>query len=340
MKIPDPHIIVIFGASGDLTKRMLIPAIHQLFIHHLLPDNFAILGTSRTPLTDLEFRKRMNEFLPVAEEANYQFLDKIYYQTIDYESQDDYQKLKTRLESLGQSLNIPPNYLFYLSTPPNLYDVIPEKLALADLNLQADGFKKPFLFSLGFGRIGGSVDALNPQAGAGDRELGGVVDLAVIHIQRFGQAALEDSQLQHPLQAGQGFIPKEFRMGDEPGVVIQDAQQNRIDPLTVGLEHAQRAVMKIQVPQSVDVFVFVAAHLPSFVTVLGGPGTRTVNWSPARALEQPLALHAAHQRGIARHGTGLRLLFDYHPQVVKVQLVTPTGMLPILKGQQFDELGI
>jgi len=153
MIIPDPHIIVIFGASGDLTKRMLIPAIHQLFIRHLLPDNFAIVGTSRTPLTNEAFRKRMNEFLPVVEESNSQFLNKIYYQTIDYELQDDYQKLKIRLESLNQSLNIPPNYLFYLSTPPNLYDVIPEKLALADLNIQSDGFKrliieKPFGINL------------------------------------------------------------------------------------------------------------------------------------------------------------------------------------------------
>jgi glucose-6-phosphate 1-dehydrogenase len=56
MQIPDPHIIVIFGASGDLTKRKLIPALHQLFINHLLPGNFAIVGTSRTPLTDEQFR--------------------------------------------------------------------------------------------------------------------------------------------------------------------------------------------------------------------------------------------------------------------------------------------
>jgi len=153
MKIPDPHIIVIFGASGDLTKRMLIPAIHQLFIHHLLPDNFAIVGTSRTPLSDAEFRLRIAEFLPSDEETNSRFLNHIYYQPIDYELEDDYQKLKDRLESLRQSLNIPPNYLFYLSTPPNLYDVIPEKLAHASLNVQTDGFKrliieKPFGINL------------------------------------------------------------------------------------------------------------------------------------------------------------------------------------------------
>ncbi|HEY3390897.1 MAG TPA: glucose-6-phosphate dehydrogenase [Prolixibacteraceae bacterium] len=153
MKIPDPHIIVIFGASGDLTKRMLIPAIHQLFLHHLLPANFAILGTSRTPLTDDAFRDRMVEFLPVKKETNSKFLNKIYYQAIDYELQDDYQKLNSRLEALRQTMNIPANYLFYLATPPNLYDLIPDKLALAGLNNQEGGFKrliieKPFGINL------------------------------------------------------------------------------------------------------------------------------------------------------------------------------------------------
>ena len=104
MRIPDPHIIVIFGASGDLTKRKLIPAIHQLFINHLLPEYFAILGASRTPLTDEEFRKRMTEFLPSDEEKNIQFLNKIHYQTIDYELQDDYLKLK---KTIGKFKTIP-----------------------------------------------------------------------------------------------------------------------------------------------------------------------------------------------------------------------------------------
>ena len=153
MKIPDSHIIVIFGASGDLTKRKLIPAIHQLFINHLLPADFAILGTSRTQLTDDEFRQRMKEFLPSDDESISKFLEKIYYQTIDYNRNEDYLKLRNRLDNLTQELHIPANYLFYLSTPPDLYDVIPEKLAFAALNTQSDGFKrviieKPFGNSL------------------------------------------------------------------------------------------------------------------------------------------------------------------------------------------------
>ena len=56
-------------------------------------------------------------------------------------------------------------------------------------------------------------------------------------------------------------------------------------------------------------------------------------------LEQPVALHAAQQRGIGRHGTGLGLLFHHHRQVVAVKRVAPTGMLPVLLAQQFAESG-
>ena len=160
MKIPDPHIIVIFGASGDLTKRKLIPAIYQLYINHHLPDDFAILGTSRTQLTDEVFRDRITEFLPATEGTGSNFLKRIYYHPIDYELNDDYNKLKERLNGMSRDLNISENYLFYLSTPPNLYDVIPEKLALADLHLQAGGFKR-LIIEKPFGNSFESAKSLN-----------------------------------------------------------------------------------------------------------------------------------------------------------------------------------
>ena len=160
MNIPDSHIIVIFGASGDLTKRKLIPAVFELFVNHHLPDNFAILGTSRTSLTDAEFRQRMLEFLPLDNKSTNQFLDHIYYQTIDYSVQDDYLKLKERLEILGLQLRIAPNYLFYLSTPPNLYDLIPEMLAKAELNSHKEGYRR-LVIEKPFGNSLSSAKALN-----------------------------------------------------------------------------------------------------------------------------------------------------------------------------------
>ena len=160
MKMPDSHVLVIFGASGDLTKRKLIPAVFELYINRLLPENFAILGTSRTSLTDEEFRQRMLEFLPLENNSTEHFLSHIYYQTIDYNVQGDYSKLKIRLEELSIHLGIAANYLFYLSTPPNLYDLIPEKLARAELNSQTEGYRR-LVIEKPFGNSLFSAQALN-----------------------------------------------------------------------------------------------------------------------------------------------------------------------------------
>ena len=142
MNIPESHIVVIFGASGDLTQRKLIPALHQLHCDNLLPENFAVLGASRTNMTDQEFRDKMKENLTGKENQPENFLKKLYYQPLDTLDQESYEKLKSRLNELCGSLNIPPNYLFYLSTPPNLDHVIPNMLAKIGLNLQRDGFRR------------------------------------------------------------------------------------------------------------------------------------------------------------------------------------------------------
>ncbi len=127
MKTTANHILIIFGASGDLTKRKLIPAIFDLFKQKLLPEKFAVLGASRSVLSDDEFRKRSTGFLPDdAETAT--FLQKLYYQPVSNDSAGDFIPLKNRLDELSKKLEIPENYIFYLSTPPSLYSVIPRFL--------------------------------------------------------------------------------------------------------------------------------------------------------------------------------------------------------------------
>ncbi len=145
MKKTEPHIVVIFGASGDLTKRKLIPALYELHQQRLLPEQFAVLGVSRTELSDQIFREKMNEFLPtesVNENDKALFLNFLFYEAIETSTAGDYPKLKVRLEEIGRKLSIPANYIFYLSTPPQLYQVIPQILAEIGLNDCADGFKR------------------------------------------------------------------------------------------------------------------------------------------------------------------------------------------------------
>ncbi len=145
MKQSEPHILVIFGASGDLTKRKLIPALYELHTQDLLPEKFAVLGVSRTVLSDSGFREKMKEFLP--HEPHNQididsFLEHLFYQPLSTSDTKDYPILKSRLESLGNNLSIPDNYIYYLSTPPNLYQIIPQSLAEVGLNDSTNGFKR------------------------------------------------------------------------------------------------------------------------------------------------------------------------------------------------------
>lgn len=141
MKKTEPHIVVIFGASGDLTKRKLIPALFNLHQKQMLGHPFAILGVSRTTMSDEEFRVKMNEFLPKDENSE-DFLKHLHYEPIQTADRNDYPKLKQRITDLQSEFSIPNNILFYLSTPPNLYSLIPDYLAEIGLNSQDDGFKR------------------------------------------------------------------------------------------------------------------------------------------------------------------------------------------------------
>ena len=143
MKNTESHILIIFGASGDLTKRKLMPALFELHQQQMLPEKFAVLGVSRTELSDHVFREKMREFLPSQESADKEkFLASLYYLAIETSAPEDYPKLKVRLETLSLELSIPANYIFYLSTPPQLYQVIPQILAETGLNDVSQGFRR------------------------------------------------------------------------------------------------------------------------------------------------------------------------------------------------------
>ncbi|MDP3582629.1 MAG: glucose-6-phosphate dehydrogenase, partial [Ignavibacteria bacterium] len=158
MNKPADHIFVIFGASGDLTKRKLIPAIYSLFVQNLLPDSFALLGVSRTHLDDDAFRHNMktalSEFREIEDHTKEdEFLKKVYYQSVNTEDVNDYRTLKKRLQELRVKHEISGNAIYYLSTPPSLYGVIPKNLAAHKLNDESGGWKrliieKPFGYDL------------------------------------------------------------------------------------------------------------------------------------------------------------------------------------------------
>lgn len=138
---PESLILTIFGASGDLTKRKLIPSLYQLFKQGKLPERFAVLGVGRTSYADAEFRPHLDENLKrYLAEGEYdaslaeQFLSSVYYLSIDPAIESEYPKLKARLAEIDELIDNPSNYIYYLSTPPSLYGLVPQHLASVGLN--------------------------------------------------------------------------------------------------------------------------------------------------------------------------------------------------------------
>ncbi len=120
-------LIVIFGASGDLTKRKLIPALYDLYVGKQMPEHFAVLGISRSGLSDDDFRGRLE---PFAKEFAHEFdagswgefARSVCYHAADSTKPDDYGGIKARMADLAETHHTGENVLFYLSMSPQLYE--------------------------------------------------------------------------------------------------------------------------------------------------------------------------------------------------------------------------
>lgn len=130
-----PTIVIIFGATGDLTKRKLLPSFARLFSAGRLPRNFAIIGFSRSRLRDNDFRKRVRELLNEQKEYKETFLQNIFYQPGFFEDKNAYQLLAKRLAAIDEEWQMCSNKLFYLAVPPSSYSVILNNLAESGLTI-------------------------------------------------------------------------------------------------------------------------------------------------------------------------------------------------------------
>lgn len=136
---PDSCGVVIFGASGDLTHRKLVPAFFEQFQRRLLPDHFFILGCARSELEEADFRDSFRNALLLQETSEGladQFLQHVYYLSGRYEQADLYARLSTRLDSLSAKSGTGGNCLYYLATPPSLYTTCVSGLGQAGLTRQ------------------------------------------------------------------------------------------------------------------------------------------------------------------------------------------------------------
>jgi len=162
MHKPENCIIAIFGASGDLTKRKLMPALFDLYLRNLLPDRFAIIGTGRSEHTHDYFREKMLESLntfyskkKAKKNQTAHFLKTIYYAQTNAKNETDFVSLKSKLEEVDKQVRSNNNFIYYLATSPVLFEVISQNLGKVGLQLQNDGkgwkrivLEKPFGYDL------------------------------------------------------------------------------------------------------------------------------------------------------------------------------------------------
>ena len=138
-QVTSPALMVIFGASGDLANRKLLPAIYRLSQQRLLPPNFVILGYARSPLSDDEMRLRARTSMLANPEVEFQsadweaFAPRLFYISGEYDDAEGFQRLCERISMLEEQWNIGGNRLFYLSTPPSVYEPIVTCLGAAGL---------------------------------------------------------------------------------------------------------------------------------------------------------------------------------------------------------------
>jgi glucose-6-phosphate 1-dehydrogenase len=139
-RIQDPCSVVFFGASGDLVKRMLMPAMYNLRLGGILPTQFGIIGFSRSKISNDEFRTQMknavDEFSrsgPAKEPLWPDFANRLTYVGGDFDDVEAFKALKRQLEENDEQLGTAGNRLYYLSTPPSVFSKIVQQLNNAGL---------------------------------------------------------------------------------------------------------------------------------------------------------------------------------------------------------------
>jgi glucose-6-phosphate 1-dehydrogenase len=163
--------MVIFGATGDLTHRKLLPALYNLALEHPLPAGFSVVGFARRPYDDDIFRQQalesVNQFSrqkPVNPQVWESFASGVHYLQSSFDDPAGYEKLGTLLNRLDQERGTSGNRIYYLSTPPSQYPEIIQHLGAAGLNRNRKGWTR-IIVEKPFGHDLASARELNRQVG-------------------------------------------------------------------------------------------------------------------------------------------------------------------------------
>lgn len=160
-------ILIIFGASGDLTKRLLVPALCNLKRAGLLSENFAVIGVSRGAADDASFRRDLGAGLKKLNDGDvadgdWKWLaERMFYLQGDFDNPSTYEELAKLLAKMDESHHAGGNYLFYLATPPQVFATVVQQLADASLVREEGDNWRRVIIEKPFGRDLASAQALN-----------------------------------------------------------------------------------------------------------------------------------------------------------------------------------
>jgi glucose-6-phosphate 1-dehydrogenase len=150
-----PTIFIIFGATGDLNRRKIIPALYNLFLDNWLPDEFAIIGAARTKLTDDEFRVKLLDGINLFSRKRRadtnkwtEFSSHVFYQKADLNDTEAYKEFGKRIFNYKQEWKQEPHVIYYLAVSPNFFPIIAENISKNKLADKPDNtrivIEKPF----------------------------------------------------------------------------------------------------------------------------------------------------------------------------------------------------
>ncbi len=147
-----PGVLVVFGASGDLTHRKLLPALEHLSRRRLLPAAFSIVGVARTEMSDDGFKGLMAEAVPNAGPGWAEIIKNSAYVSGDYSHPNTFKQLKSRLKSIDEALGTGGNRTFYLATVPDVFQEVAAALGKVGLNHPEPGGASRLVIEKPFGR--------------------------------------------------------------------------------------------------------------------------------------------------------------------------------------------
>ena len=176
-RMPDAHVLVLFGATGDLSHRKVFPALAQLWRTNLLPPDWMVVAVGRRPYDDTTFRAEVgrsldhNSRVPIGDEAKARFLERIVYHRGDFGDAAAYDALAERLEALDREQGTSGNRLFYLATQPSAFSEIVAQLGRCGLDHEVHGGGwRRIVVEKPFGRDLESAKRLNREIGRVFRE--------------------------------------------------------------------------------------------------------------------------------------------------------------------------